>query len=194
MITSNGLLDKLAKKGVLKFAGEQSINKEKASSKYNTDNYIIINSTEGSSSYACPCKKIQTTTKDGTNKKITIYSLPFLRADALIVLEYIIEEICKKLQPDYMSAHCEYEYLHQHNIIIHNGVMVNSNSWFSTGFAFSIEVKDYPEFSSIMDNIDTNDKEMAKNNSSNNFKLLKIQKDKQVGGNVYDVFVSPTTV
>ena len=97
------------------------------------------------------------------------------------------------MQPDYLSTHCEFEYLHKHNIVIHNGVMVNSNSWFSTGFAFSIEVVDFPDLSKIMDSINKNDDKISQKNI-NNFKLLKIAKDKKLGGNVYDVFVSPTTI
>ena len=193
IITPNGLLDKLSKKGVLKFAGEQSLEKETNASKFDTKNCLIMKATEGSDKYSVPCKRIQTTTKDGTNKKITIFSLPFLRPDALIVLNYIVEEICKAVQPDYLSTHCEFEYLHKHNIVIHNGVMVNSNSWFSTGFAFSIEVVDFPDLSKIMDSINKNDDKISQKNI-NNFKLLKIAKDKKLGGNVYDVFVSPTTV
>lgn len=185
------LIGKLSDKGVFKFVGEEGVKIETDSSKVTTENYVMLKTIEGADPVSSPCKVIES----GNSEIAPVYVLPYLRQDAAIVLEMVVEEVCKKLQPDYQSPECKFEYLHQHNFVLHNGVRINDNgkgygSWFSTGFAFTLEVKSYPEFSNIIKEI--NDRDISIEQSGKyTFRLLNIQKDNVLAGQVYNFWVSP---
>lgn len=185
------LIARLSDEGVFRFVGEEGVKIETDTSKVTSENYVVLKTIEGAEPVASPCKIIESNTD-----MAPIYILPYLRQDAAIVLEMTIEEICKKLQPDYQSAECKFEYLHQHNIVLHNGVRINDNgskgkgSWFSTGFAFTLEVKNYSEFGNIVKEI--NDKDISiEQSGAYRFRLLNIQKDSVLAGEVYNFWVSP---
>lgn len=185
------LIKRLSDAGVFRFVGEEGVKIETDRSQVTSENYILLPTVEGAEAVASPCKVIN---MGGENA--TVYVLPYLRQDAAIVLEMVVEEVCKKLQPDYQSPECKFEYLHQHNFVLHNGVRINDNgskgngSWFSTGFAFTLEVKNYSEFSNIIKEINNRDMDIGKSGKYR-FRLLNIQKDSVLAGQVYNFWVSP---
>ena len=84
-----------------------------------------------------------------------VYDIPYLRDDALILLNYVVEEVLKKVQPDYASENCNFENIKQTPFILHSATMVNSTvGWRSTGYLFTLEVKNYDNFSNIIDEIE----------------------------------------
>lgn len=180
------LLNKLRENGAFFFAGEKEAKSDNGKTKFKTEYITVLSEAEGTNPVNVPAKIFEN--KAG---KPTVYSLPYLRNDAVIVLMMIIEETCKKLQPDYESDECKFEYLKEHPIILHNGVRINqSNSWFSTGYAFTLEVKNYNQFGNILNEINNKDTDIAKSTESG-FKLFNIDKDKELGGDTYNILVSP---
>ena len=71
--------------------------------------------------------------------------------------------------------------------------MINENSWMSTGYGFIIEVKDYNDFSKIIEEIDTVDTQL-KEGSNKTFKLLYVKKDAYLSNNTYDFLIAPKEV
>lgn len=185
------LVSRLMDKGVFSFVGANSINESTDTADYSSENYIIIQNTEGTPQVTCPCKTITKKSSDGSREEYTVYVLPYLRPDAYTALQWIVEQICKEIQPDYKSETCRFEYMHQHNIILHNGVMINEKNWMSTGFAFVLEVKNYDNFSNIIEKIKTEDEA---NSEGRGYKILEIQQDAKLGSHAYDFFVSPKKV
>ena len=185
------LIARLSDAGVFRFVGEEGVKVQTDKSKVTNANYILLPTVEGAEPVASPCKTIEP-----NGNAPTVYVLPYLRQDAAIVLEMVVEEVCKKIQPDYQSPECKFEYLHQHNFVLHNGVRINDNgaqgngSWFSTGFAFTLEVKNYPEFSNIIKEIDKRDTDIEQSGQYR-FRLLNIRKDSVLAGEVYNFWVSP---
>lgn len=80
-----------------------------------------------------------------------VYDIPYLRPDACKLLNYAVEKILDDLQPDYQSPYCNFEEMEKHPIILHSATRVNGREgWRSTGFLFTIEVKNYRNFSNIV--------------------------------------------
>lgn len=193
--SDNNLISKLSDKGVFKFVGDQEVKMDTDTASYTSDKFILLNSTEGSDKVPkpVPCKRIEVANTDNPGTNTTVFVLPYLRADAKLALEMVVEEICKVIQPDYEDPECKFEYLKANNIVLHNGVMINSTNWMSTGYGFILEVKNYKKFSNIVEEIDKNDEEV-KSTSGMSYKLLHIEKDKKLGNNTYDFWVSPRKV
>ena len=187
--SNNNLISRLSNKEVFKFVGEVNVEAETAGANYTSDKYVLLKSTEGNgATKSVHCKKIKS--KDENGEDSTVFVLPYLRSDAKLALEMVVEKICKTIQPDYEDEDCKFEYLHQHNIVLHNGVMINEKNWMSTGYGFILEVKSYDEFSNIIKEIDDNDK-LVKENGNAKYKLLEIKQDDHLGKNTYDFWVSP---
>lgn len=185
------LISKLSDAGVFKFVGEEGVKIETDKSKVTTKDIVTLQAVEGAAPVYAPCKIIET-----GSDIAPVYVLPYLRQDAAIVLEMVVEKVCKALQPDYESSECKFEYLHQNNIVLHNGIRINDEgaqgkgSWFSTGFAFTLEVKNYQNFSNIIKEINDLDMDIEKSGKYT-FRLLNIQKDSVLSGQVYNFWVSP---
>ena len=191
---NNNLIAKLQEKGVFKFVGDEDVAMETNLSNVSSDKYVMLHAVEGSSNgLKVPCKKIVSRNSDNTGTTLPVFVLPYLRPEAELVLNMVVEKICEEIEPDYKSETCEFTNLHKSNIVLHNGVMINTNSWMNTGFGFMLEVKSYDKFSNIIDKILANDKRISEAGDSK-YKLLNIQKDTKLGGNVYAFYVSPKKV
>lgn len=124
------------------------------------------------------------------NNNPPVYDIPYLRNDALIVLKNICQKIESVIQPDYGDAGCKFDKLKEHPIIFHSGTLVNSDSgWRSTGYLFTIEVKNYDNFSNIISSIESErDTIMKACKSDQPFTVSKDDSSKY-GANTYSVFV-----
>lgn len=93
--------------------------------------------------------------KELTGANAGIYDIPYLRPDACTLFNNVIQKIVSAIQPNYTSPTCEFENLAKHPIILHSATRINSNKgWRSTGFLFTIEVKNYDNFSNIISEIE----------------------------------------
>ena len=190
------LVNKLAYHNVFRFVGDKINNSQDSSDgsfNCSTDDLIMLPSVEGNDSEQTAIKTITRISSDGTNTYTPTYVLPYLRPEALIGFNYVLQKICATIQPDYENEECTFENLKQHNIILHNAVMINENSWMSTGYGFIIEVKDYNDFSKIVEEIDTVDTQL-KEGSNKTFKLLYVKKDAYLSNNTYDFLIAPKEV
>lgn len=114
------------------------------------------------------------------------YDIPYLRYDALVVMEQILTKVVKTMEAKYQDEDCEFEFLKSHPIIFHNGTRVNGNhGWASTGFLFTFEVKNYSNLSNIIKEV-----EEARDRLSGKDKPpYIISPCKEFGDNAYSVFV-----
>lgn len=84
-----------------------------------------------------------------------VYDIPYLRPDAMTLLHHVINEVLKEIQPDYELDTCKYEEISKYPFILHSATMVNSSEgWRSTGYLFTLEVKNYDNFSNIIKRIE----------------------------------------
>lgn len=173
-------------KRVLLFSAQQEINaKDKNGNDIGTCDLRIASSSDGCKDMVVKCKKIEK-----GDKELPTYDIPFLRADAIIVLKRIIEETIKTLQPDADSENSTFENLHKHNIIIHNCTRINEKkSWFNTGYSFTIQVKDYNNFGNILQTLYEQQEVIIDDDTAG--KLFNYKKDGTMGDNTYIVMVSP---
>ena len=141
---------------------------------------------EGENTQIIKCKKIIRNDRD-----LPIYDIPLLRPDAYIVFLKIVNTIIAKLQKDNSSTNSTLDELHNHNIIIHNCTRINDeNSWFCTGYEFTIEVKDYPEIENIIKEL-YDSQQTIFDNDNNPGKLFMYNKDTSLGENCFNIMVSP---
>lgn len=188
---NNNIVTKLSNKNVFKFVGDASIAVDTGKSDISSEDFVMLPDVTGTDKkIKVHCKKIAGRNTDGSGNKLPVFVLPYLRPDAQIVFDMVINEICKVIQPDYKNEECKFEYLHKHNIVLHNGVMINETSWMNTGFGFILEVKNYPGFADIIKSIQDTEKSIV-DASKSKFTLTHIEKDKQLGGNVYAFWISP---
>lgn len=83
-----------------------------------------------------------------------VFDIPYLRPDAMILLNHVVDSVLKEVQPDYLSETCKFEEIKKTPFILHAATMVNSTEgWRSTGYLFTLEVKNYDNFSNIIDEI-----------------------------------------
>lgn len=169
------LCKKLHKAGVLRFSAEGSVS-DKDSSKASTQKVSTTFKMSGAD-VEYPCKIIN------RKGKFPIYDIPYLRPDAIVVLNKIVDTISIRIQEDRDTPTCNFKDLHEKNIIIHNGTRINENSYYSTGYAFSIEVKN----SDIVGNIL---KEMDMLQKGNDTLLFKYRKNDKILANTWEVFVT----
>lgn len=166
---------KLREAGVLKFSAEGTVD-ENDSAKVKTEIQKSVFKMPGSDiSYEC-----RVIDREG---KFPIYDIPYIKSDAVILLTAIVEKIANKIQPDWNETTCDYKELHHNNIVIHNGTRINDSSYYNTGLAFSIEVKNSDILSNIL-------KEVHLTQNTSNGELFKYRKDKKLN-NVFEVFVAP---
>ena len=84
-----------------------------------------------------------------------VYDIPYLRPEACILFNTVVNKILSHVQPDYNNPTCEFENLKKHPIILHSATRINSNKgWRATGFLFTIEVKNYNNISNIISDIE----------------------------------------
>ena len=92
--------------------------------------------------------------KEVGNHTPKVYDIPYLRPDAMTLLHHVINEVLKDIQPDYELDTCTFEEIAKYPFILHSATMVNSSEgWRSTGYLFTLEVKNYDNFSNIIKGI-----------------------------------------
>lgn len=97
-----------------------------------------------------------------------VYDIPYLRPDAMILLNHVVNEVMKEIQPDFELDTCNYEEIAKHPFILHSATMVNSSEgWRSTGYLFTLEVKNYDNFSNIINRIEEDKNSILESTSSN---------------------------
>lgn len=144
VITTNRqtLNKKLYEKGLLKLAYDEDVKSEYFKL---TNKYIMVDETNSE------LVKV----KELLGKNEGVYDIPYLRGDACILFNTVVMKILEEIQPDYDSPTCEFEKLKKHPIILHSATRINSNKgWRSTGFLFTIEVKNYDNISNIISEIE----------------------------------------
>ena len=121
---------------------------------------------------------------------LTVYDIPYLRPDSVVVLDMILDIILRDIEPDYKSPTCQFTNLPKHPIILHNGTRVNSNAgWRSTGFLFTIEVKNCADLSNIINKIESQRDNLAKSYGTKIPFTIKIEQGTAFGDNSFSVFV-----
>lgn len=124
------------------------------------------------------------------NTNPPIYDIPYLRPDANIILKQVCEKIMKEIQPNYKDKDCDFDKMKEHPIIFHSGTMINSSSgWRSTGYLFSIEVKNYDKFSNIIKDIEKDRDEIAKTCDREIPFTISKDDSSKFGANTYSIFV-----
>jgi hypothetical protein len=173
-------------RSVLLFAAQKEAETtDSDGNKISTTTLNIKSGTEGTGKDTqITCKKI-----DRGEGKLPIYDIPMLRKDARTVLKRIVEDTIKEIQPDAESDNSTLSNLHEHNIIIHNCTRINEVSWFSTGYSFTIQVKDYSNFGNIIENI-CKDQPIMTDSNGNTYKAINY-KSSDMGDNTYTVMLSP---
>lgn len=165
---------KLHKKGVLRFSAEGEIDKDNIKA----ENIATATRTDGTA-VEYKCKKIE------SGKDLPVYDIPYLRPDAVIILNEIIKRTANRIQPDWESENSDLNELHSHNIVVQNATRINENkSWFSTGYMFTVEVKNSKILSNILS-------EMNADQQSAISKTFSYKIDKTMNENTYNVLVSP---
>lgn len=171
-------------KGVLKFSAEADINSN--SEKATIKSRVITTPTQAEGNgvqYAA--KTILYEKKEQGQGKLPVYDIPYLRPDAIIVLDRILKEVAQSLQPDYKNENSDFNNLHKHNIIIQNATRVNEEkSWYSTGYLFTIEVKNSDTLRNILEKLN-------QEQSSSVSKLFSYKQDTTMSANTYNIFVAP---
>ena len=105
--------------------------------------------------------------KEIDNKSPTVYDIPYLRPDAITLLHYVINKVLDDIQPDYKLDTCTFESIAEHPFILHSATMVNSSEgWRSTGYLFTLEVKNYDNFSNIINEIEQEKQLILKNTTT----------------------------
>lgn len=175
-----------ADRRVVLFAAQQQVDsKDSNGNKISTTDVSIKSSISSEDDIVVKAKKIE---KD----KYTIYDIPYLRADAYIVMNKIVRDIINAIQPDADSGNSTLSELHKHNIIIHNCTRVNDKtSWFNTGYLFTIEVKDYDNFGNILEKL-YSEQQVVFNSNNEPARLWNFQKDKTMGDNTFRIGISPS--
>ena len=121
---------------------------------------------------------------------LTVYDIPYLRPDSVVVLDMILDIILRDIEPDYKSPTCQFTNLPKHPIILHNGTRVNSNAgWRSTGFLFTIEVKNCADLSNIINKIESQRDNLAKSYGTKIPFTIKREQGTAFRDNSFSVFV-----
>lgn len=171
---------------VLLFAAQKDAKSSDGDSTIETCDLKLAPASEGKDTRVVKCKKIVM-----NNRDLPIYDIPLLRPDAYVVFLKIVKKVIATLQKDNGSTNTTLDELHKHNIIIHNCTRVNDDkSWFCTGYEFTIEVKDYPKFKDILEELDKNQQTVF-DDQNNPGKLFMINQDTTLGDNCFNIFVSP---
>lgn len=125
-----------------------------------------------------------------TTRDLDVYDIPFLRPDAMIVFNQFVQTTLKHIQPDYTLPNCKFEKIKEHPIILHSATKINSSDgWRSTGFLFTVEVKNYKDDSNIIDDVIKEEANIAKEIGRSD--PFSVQKEfiSEYGANAYTFFV-----
>lgn len=128
--------------------------------------------------------------KEIGNSNPKVYDIPYLRADALILLNHVIEKVLKDIQPNYSLSNCDFEDIKNTPFILHSATMVNSTmGWRSTGYLFTLEVKNYDNFSNIIKEIEDEKQNISSMFTNNVPFTIKSEKGNGYSNNTYTFFV-----
>lgn len=119
-----------------------------------------------------------------------VYDIPYLRSDAMILLNHVVNEVMKDIQPDFELETCKYEEIKKHPFILHSATMVNSSEgWRSTGYLFTLEVKNYDNFSNIIKGIEEDRNSIIETSITNVPFTITSEAENGYNSNTYSFFV-----
>ena len=183
VVTSSDLINKLYTKQCFRLANDYDSNgvpMDYKNVRLQKKNILRFNGTETDTVYV---KEI-----GSSNPKV--FDIPYLRPDASIVLNQVVVATLRKLQPDFENPTCEFENVKKHPFVLQSGTRVNSNAgWRSTGFLFTLEVKNYDNFSNIIKEVEKQRDEMASDLSTKIPFSVKKENTAEYGVNAYSFFV-----
>ena len=120
----------------------------------------------------------------------TVWDIPYLRADSIVLLSEIVNRYSIRVQPDFKKEGCKYDKLVDNTIFINNATKVNDNGWNSTGFSFSIQVKTSKELGNILSEISVDQDKILEKIDNKTNKVFTYKPLKGVT-NGYKVYVYP---
>lgn len=124
------------------------------------------------------------------NNPLTVYDVPYLRPDSILVLDQVLSIILRDIEPEYDNPTCTFSNIGKHPFILHNGTRINSNAgWRSTGFLFTIEVKNYTNLSNIINKIEQQRDKLTKEYGTKTPFTIKREQGTEFGNNSFSVFV-----
>lgn len=119
-----------------------------------------------------------------------VYDIPYLREDALMVLTHFVTATLKEIQKDYDLPDSKFEYIKNNPIVFHSGTRVNSSEgWRATGYVFTVEVKNYPNISNIIKEMEANRNQIAKDSGVEIPFTIKSESATEFGPNAYSFFI-----
>lgn len=185
-IFEEGITKELLDDGKMHFGGDKLCDtKVTSEATIKNDNITIVKENEGEGNYNVSAKIIKST----TSNKHDIYDIPFLRAESIIVLKEIINNVLTDIRTDKTS----FDELDGHHIIVHNGTRVNEKGlWTCTGYMFTLEVKNYNNLGNILKDMSKEQDELI-NVSTIKTKVFDYKEDEALGKGVYKILVSPRT-
>lgn len=137
-------------------------------------------------------KTVQTYVKEikAANNPLKVYDVPYLRPDAITVLDMVLETIIKDIEPDYENPSCYFNNLSKFKFVLHNGTRINSTEgWRSTGFLFTIEVKNYGDLSNIIKKIENERDNLCKKYEVDIPFTIQREQRPEFGAYAFSVFV-----
>lgn len=171
------LVDKLIKNQCFMFYTDTTVNSDKVF--IGSDNFAKAG---GNGSWKVQYK---------LDKANNVYDIPFLRPDAIIVFDRLVEDITSKIQIDKDNPSCDFANMKQSPIILHNATRINDEKgWFCTGYCFTLQVKNYNEFGNILEELNKEQDEIVKDSIVAKSRLFQYKKDDAMGDNTYNIFVA----
>jgi hypothetical protein len=129
------------------------------------------------------------------SNELTVFDVPYLRPDSIKVLDMVLKEVLKDVEPEFENPTCDFSNIKKHPVILHNGTRINSNAgWRSTGFLFTIEVKNYTNLSNIISRIEGQRDKLAKEFNRKTPFTIKREQSVEFGNNSFSVFVHCPTI
>lgn len=158
--------------------------------KYYKNKGFVINYGENKKEVKIGESNKQLTVISKYDAKDNVWDIPVLKIDALNVLKQLFKLYIKDIQPDYEEVSCNYSKIQEHPFQLINALRVNEkNSWYSTGYHFTIQVNNKTNFSNIIKELYTEQKEilsqLGKNDKVFNYKIYDSSKG------IYQIFVYP---
>lgn len=182
-IFEEGVLAELRENKKIMFGAEQNASAEQNGITIKNDTVVIQPSVAGGNAREVAAQIIKGSNSNG----LDVWDIPYLRADAIIVLEEIIKNVIADLRTDKST----YDDIEENQIIVHNCARINESSkWSCTGLMFTLEVKNYDNLSNILKEM-SNEQNNLINISALKNKVFDYKKDTNVGPNVFRILVSP---
>ena len=184
-IYKSEMIQLLDKKDV--FVWTADFNKNGTPAEFESINMKRKNILTGNGSTTTPAyvKEIKT-----ENNPLTVYDVPYLRPDSILVLDMILKTIIRDIEPEFDNPTCTFSELGKYSFVLHNGTRINSNAgWRSTGFLFSMEVKKYGDLSNIIKKIEEQRNSLAKEYGREIPFTIQMEQGTGYGSNTFSVFV-----